>query len=137
MKLLRPNNQIDVWQILEERLAAGLGHATEKSEHDMRPFFGHSRQHSHFPERLLVSPIADTAGVEQHDVRFRFVLSPLIAALHERMCDLFRVTFVHLASIGLDKKSRHVVGRNNTPEFLKSNLDRSREEGFQLQNLSA
>ena len=81
MKFLRADDQIDVRQILEERFAAGLRHAAEKTEDDMRPFFRDSPEHSHFAERLLVRHVAHAAGVEQHDVGFRFVLGLFIAAL--------------------------------------------------------
>ena len=70
MKFLRSDDKIDVRQPFQQFATACLGHATEESEDNMRPFFGESPQHSHFPQRLLVSHIAHAARVQEHDVGF-------------------------------------------------------------------
>ena len=64
VKFLRTNNKIDMGQILQQRLAARLGHAANKTKNHMRPLFSHATEHSHFAERLLIGHVAHTAGVQ-------------------------------------------------------------------------
>ena len=113
MKLLCANDKIDMRQILQQRHAARLGHAAEEPEDHVRPFFRQPPEHSHLAKRFLVSHVAHAACVQEHDVGFRFVPDPLVAARHERMRDLFGVALVHLATISLDEEFRH-GSRNNT-----------------------
>src|SRR5213080_4134577 len=108
MKFLRANHKIDMRQTFQERFAASLSHTTEEPKHYMRPLFRHLPQHTHFTERLLISHVAHTAGVQQHHISCRFVLGWLVTARHERMRDLFGVAFVHLAPVSLDEKFWHV-----------------------------
>src|SRR5438093_6274695 len=107
MEFLCSDDKIDMRQILEERFAARLSHATKETEHHVRPLFSQSPQHSHFPQRLLVSHIAHATRVQEYDVSFCFVRDALVAARDERMRDLLRITLVHLAAVSLDEKFRH------------------------------
>ena len=70
MKFLRADHKIDMRQRFQQRRAARLGHAAEEPEHNVRPLFGQSPEHPHFPQRLLVSHIAHAARVQEHDVGF-------------------------------------------------------------------
>ena len=45
------------------------------------------------------------------------------------MRDLFRVALVHLATVGLDKKLRHVRGENNTRPSALRQVVRERRQG--------
>ena len=112
MKLLRPNDKIDMWQIFQQRSSARLCHAAEKTKNSVRPLVGNAAEHPHFSKRFLVSHIADAAGVQQHHVRVELALRAFIATGDERVCDLFRVALVHLATVSLNEKFRH--GRAKT-----------------------
>jgi hypothetical protein len=107
VKLLCANDKIDVRQIIQQRGTARLGHAAEEPENHVRPFFRKSPEHSHLAKRFLVSHVAHAARVQQHNIGFRLVPDPLVAACHERMRDLFGVALVHLAAISFDEKFRH------------------------------
>ena len=63
MELLRPDDEIDMRQILEQGFAARLSHAAKETKHHMWPLFRHATEHSHFPKRLLVSHVAHAAGI--------------------------------------------------------------------------
>jgi len=71
---------------------------------------------------FLVGHVSHATCVQEHDVGFRFVADPLVAARHERMRDLFRIALVHLATVGFDEKFGH--GRAETihgqPMFVQS-----------------
>ena len=73
----------------------------------MRPLFCNAAEHSHFAKRLLVRHVANAASIQKHDIGLRLVRDLLIAVRDERMRDLLRVAFVHLATVSLDKKFRH------------------------------
>ena len=107
VKLLCANDKIDVRQIFEQRRAARLGHAAEKPENHVRPFFRQPPEHAHLAKRFLVSHVAHAACVQEDDVGLRFVPDPLVAERRERMRDLFGVALVHLAAISLDEEFRH------------------------------
>ena len=107
MKLLRANNEIDMRQILEERSAAHLCHAAKKTKNNVWPLVGDAAEHSHFAERLLIGHVANAAGIQQHHVRFLLAVGAFVAAGDERMRDLFRVAFIHLAAVGFNEKLGH------------------------------
>jgi hypothetical protein len=73
----------------------------------MWPLFRHATEHSHFAKRLLVRHVAHATRIQKHDIGFQLVRDTLVSARHERMRDLFRVAFVHLATVCLDEKFRH------------------------------
>ena len=129
MEFLSTDDKIDVWQILEQRRAARLGHASEKTENDVRPFFGDATEHSHFADRLLVGHVTHAAGVEQNDVGLVFVLHPFVAANDERVGNLFRIALVHLAAVGFNEELRHGRAKSYTaardwpfPDYALFNL---------------
>jgi hypothetical protein len=64
-------------------------------------------EHSHLPERFLLSHVADAAGIQQDHVCFRLPGRAFIASLQQRMRDLFRIALIHLAAVGFDKKFWH------------------------------
>ena len=66
MKFLRANDKIEVRHFIEQRSSTTLGHATEKTENNLRPLFRHSAEHSHFAERLLIGHVPYAAGVQQN-----------------------------------------------------------------------
>ena len=107
MKFLRPDNKVDMRQIFEQRIATRLGHAAEKTKNNMRPLFGDLAKHSHFAKRFLIGHVAHAASVEQHDIGFVFAFNPLVTAGDERVCDLFGIALVHLATVGFDEELRH------------------------------
>ena len=63
MKLLSADNEIDMRQPCEKRVATRLGHAAEKTEDDLGPALRDLAKHSHFPERFLVRHVANAAGI--------------------------------------------------------------------------
>jgi hypothetical protein len=73
----------------------------------MRLFFRQPSEHAHLAKRFLVSHVSDAAGVQEHNVGFRFVSDPFVAARQERMRDLFGVALIHLATVGFDEKFGH------------------------------
>src|SRR5581483_6464540 len=118
MEFLRAGNEIHVRQIFEQGFAAGLGHATEKPEHHMRPFPGHAAEHSHFAQRFLIRHVAYAARVQQHHVGFGFMRHAFVPAGNERVRHLFGVALVHLTSIRFDKKFRHDRRKSYTGKCL-------------------
>ncbi len=107
MKFLRADHQVEVRHRGEKRISAGLGHATEKTEDCFRPTLCDLPEHAHFSQGLLLCHIAHATGVQQHHVGIGFTSYALVAALQQRMRDLFRVALVHLAAVGLDEKFGH------------------------------
>src|SRR6266699_2048415 len=73
----------------------------------MWSLFRQTSEHSHFAERFLVGHVAHATGIQEHNVGLRLVFHPLVAARRQRMGDLLRVAFVHLATVGFDEKFRH------------------------------
>jgi hypothetical protein len=107
MEFLGPDDKINMRQILEQGFAARLSHAAKETKHNMWPLFRHATEHSHFAKCLLISHVTNATCIQEHDVGLHLVRDPLVPARHERMRDLFRVAFVHLAPVGLDEKFRH------------------------------
>src|SRR5438132_13317887 len=99
MKLLRANNEVDMWQILEERSAARLCHAAKKTKNNVWPLVGDASEHSHFAERILVGHVANAAGVQQHHVSFLLAFGAFVATGDQRIRDLFRVDFSDMAAV--------------------------------------
>ena len=114
MKFLCADDEVDMRQILQQRLATGLRHAAKETEHNVRPLFCDVPQHSHLAERLLVGHVTHAASIQEDNVGFTFAFHPLVAARNERMRDLFRVALVHLATVSFNEKFRHGQGENNT-----------------------
>src|SRR2546430_3191122 len=85
MELLCSDDKIDMRQVLEQRLAARLGHAAKKPEHDFRALSSQVSKHSHFPKRFLVGHVAHAASVQEHNVSLSFMSDPLVTARNERM----------------------------------------------------
>src|SRR6266481_3596801 len=103
MKLLSADDKIDMRQILEQRFAARLSHASQKAENDFGTLFCQLPKHSHFAKRFLVGHVAHAASIEQHNVGFHFASHALVTTRDERVRDLFRVPLVHLTPVSLDK----------------------------------
>ena len=78
MKFLRADDEVDMRQAGEKRVAARLRHAAEKTEDDFRPALRDLAEHSHLSERLLIRHVANAAGIEEDDVRLRFVRRALV-----------------------------------------------------------
>src|SRR5437879_12113574 len=98
MKLLRANNEVDMWQILEERSAAHLCHAAKKTKNNVWPLVGDAAEHSHFAERLLIGHVANAAGIQQHHVRFLLAVGAFVAAGDERKRASFRARSPHVGA---------------------------------------
>jgi len=107
VELLRADDQIDVGQVVEDRRASALGHATEKADHLVLGLVLATSERLHLADGFLLGHVAHRAGVEQDNVRTLFVFDQVIAAPGEVARDLFRVADVHLAAIGFDKDGRH------------------------------
>src|SRR5207247_9043880 len=107
MEFLRPNHKIEMWDFFQQLRAPCLRHAAEKSKDGFRPALYHAAEHSHFAQRLLLGHVAHATGIEQHNIGLRLATDPLVAAGNERMRDLLGIALVHLATVGLDEKSRH------------------------------
>src|SRR6476646_9060830 len=93
--------------MLQKRTSPGLGHASKKTEDDMRTLLRHPSEHPHFAERLLVGHIPHTAGVEQDYISLGLMRYPFISSADQGMRDLFRVPLVHLAPVSLNEEFRH------------------------------
>ncbi len=113
MKFLRADDEIDVRHSAQQRFAARLRHAAEKTEHHFRRFFARCPSIPIFPSAFCSAMSRTLHVFSKHDVRFRFVRGRFIAARDQRMRDLFRVALVHLAAVGLDEKFRHDRERNS------------------------
>jgi len=64
VELLRPDDQIEMRQPLEKRIASRLGHAIEETEDHLRVPLRDRATHAHLAERLLVGHVAYAAGIQ-------------------------------------------------------------------------
>src|SRR5262249_52049656 len=83
MKLLCADDKIDMRQIFQQRVPTGLGHAPKETENDMWPLVCQPSEHSHFSEGLLIRHVPNAARIQKNDVRIRFVVRALVAALDQ------------------------------------------------------
>ncbi len=107
MEFLGAHDEVEVRHGGEERVPPRLRHAAQKAEDRFGTPLRHRPEHAHLAQRLLFGHVANTAGVEQDYVGVGFVGGPLVTAFQQRMRDLFRIAFVHLAAVGFDKELRH------------------------------
>ena len=110
MKFLRAEDEVHVRQTVNEFLSAALRHATQETEHDIRPVLPHIRGDVlHFANRLSLCEIAHAAGVQQNHVRGRLGWGQRVTLGHELGGDGFAVALVHLAAVGFDENTGHDV----------------------------
>src|SRR5215831_2347319 len=108
MELLRSDNQIDVWQTIDQFAPAALRHATHETEDDIGsipPDFGGDAVH--LVDCFLLCVVANAAGIQQDDVSRRFRSGHGISLGDELSTDSFAVTLVHLATVRLDVNTGH------------------------------
>ncbi len=58
-------------------------------------------------DRPLFRHIPDTAGIIENDIRLILLFHQGVPLIDQRLRDLFRVTHIHLATVGLDVDRGH------------------------------
>ena len=116
------DDDVDVGRASENGLPFLLSHAPGHG--DQRPPTLRVLQRPEFAEpreQLLLGPLADAAGVQDHDVGVFGVVGRLVASLFEQSGHALRVMDVHLAAERLDRVlSRHVRQRAGAFAFALS-----------------
>ena len=107
VKFLGADHQINMGNAVEERRSAGLGHAAQEPENHVRTLPGHPSKHPHFAKRFLVCHVAHAAGVQQDDIGVLLAIHSLVTPLNQRIRDLLRIAFIHLAAVGFDEELGH------------------------------
>jgi hypothetical protein len=108
VKFLCADYQIYVRQLVHQLTPAALGHAPHKPEQDVwavPPPISH--QVLHFAEGFLLGKIAHAARVKQDDIGYGFGGRKVVSLGDELSGDGFRIALVHLATVRLDKNTRH------------------------------
>jgi hypothetical protein len=110
MEFLRADDQIDIGQLIEETLAAALGHATHETQDDIGAVAADiGSDVLHFADGFLLRHVAYAARIQQDDIGDRFGRSQGVAFGHELGRDRFRIALVHLATVSLDIDAGHVL----------------------------
>ena len=108
MEFLRSQNEVDVRELVDERLTSALRHTTHEPENGVRTASARFCRHAmHLTNRFLLSLIANTAGIQQDDIRLLFRRSQLVAFCYQLRGNGLGIPLVHLAAISLDKYARH------------------------------
>ena len=129
--LLGAEHQVHVGELVDEFAAPALRHAAQESE-DLPPtaFAVHPDDILHLAQGLLLGHVADTAGVQQHDVGLVFGSGQGIAAGQELGRDSLAVPLVHLATVGLDVNAGHGVERRGRPYRARHREATPKRTGF-------
>ncbi len=107
MELLRPHDQIQVRQSVNELRSPVLSHATQDADHEIRVRTLPLCQVTGFPDRLLFCLITNATGIEQDYIRIEFVIHHRVATVTQGRSDLLAVPLIHLTSVGLDINAIH------------------------------
>ena len=116
MKLLRPQHEIHIRQLINQLPPAALCHAAHEAKHGVRIVLsGLADERLHFVECFLLSSIAHAAGIQQNDICRRLFRRDGIALRHKLCGDGLAVALVHLAPVSFNENTRHSETADGTP----------------------
>jgi hypothetical protein len=114
MEFLGPDDEVNVWQAVEQFLTAALGHAAHEAEYQSGTTPTRiGDQRLHFVQRLLFSHVPHTAGVQENDIGGGLRMRECIPAGDQLGGYRLTVALIHLASVSFDVNTRHEALKNN------------------------
>ncbi len=119
---VRPDDQVDLRDALEQDGAEPLGHAADHAEHVPGALV--ALQLAHAPDDPLFGVVPHRAGVHQHHIGLGRMVRAHVALAPEDAEHELGVRDVHLAAVGFDVDAFHGVnipayGRTVTPRFSR------------------
>ena len=89
--------------VVDKVLAHSLGHTSQHAENELATLLLFGVQGLKASIYLVLSILADGAGVEEYGVGLSLVVAQFVASHLHDGCHYFRVGHVHLAAVCLDK----------------------------------
>ncbi len=107
VKFLGADDEVEVGQAVEQVGAAVLGHTAHHADDEvgLSPFAGGDM--AGFTDGFLLGLFAHAAGIQEDDVGVGLALDDAVPLSAEHGGDGFRISFVHLAAVGLDEYPVH------------------------------
>ena len=103
MKLPGAEHEIEVGQLFEQLVAEPLGHAAERTDHQIGTARLEFLHVADLAFGLAFGLFADTAGVEEENIRLLLVFDDRVAGFDQHSGERFGIALIHLASVGFEE----------------------------------
>ena len=107
--LASARDYIDARHLAEDARPAALTHAPHESIHHPGFCRRSGTENTHLAKSFQLGFFTHGTGVDQDDIGLGFIGRQLVASRQEHAGDLLRVSLVHLASVGLDEYTGHMI----------------------------